>query len=65
MEIEEDKQFKLFHITDSIKNKVYQAAKASGADIVISEIGGTVGDIELNLSLKQLDKFAWNKEKKM
>ncbi|AVN62652.1 CTP synthetase [Mesoplasma coleopterae] len=34
------------HITDSIKNKVYQAAKSSGADVIISEIGGTVGDIE-------------------
>ncbi|PPE04770.1 CTP synthetase [Entomoplasma ellychniae] len=34
------------HITNSIKNKVYQAAKTSGADVVITEIGGTVGDIE-------------------
>ncbi len=34
------------HITDEIKNKVYQAAKESEADIVITEIGGTVGDIE-------------------
>src|SRR5699024_4286575 len=32
--------------TDEIKNKVYQAAEESGADIVITEIGGTVGDIE-------------------
>lgn len=34
------------HITNSIKNKVYQAAQNSGADVIISEIGGTVGDIE-------------------
>lgn len=34
------------HITDEIKNAVYQAAEESGADIVITEIGGTVGDIE-------------------
>lgn len=34
------------HITDEIKNKVYQVAKDSGADIIITEIGGTVGDIE-------------------
>ena len=34
------------HITDEIKNKVYQAAEESQADIVITEIGGTVGDIE-------------------
>lgn len=34
------------HITNSIKEKVYKAEEISGADIVISEIGGTVGDIE-------------------
>jgi CTP synthase len=34
------------HITDLIKEKLYQAAEESGADIVITEIGGTVGDIE-------------------
>ncbi|NLW15382.1 MAG: CTP synthase, partial [Erysipelothrix sp.] len=34
------------HITDEIKNKVYQAAEESNADIIITEIGGTVGDIE-------------------
>ena len=34
------------HITNEIKNKVYEAGKSSNADIVITEIGGTVGDIE-------------------
>ncbi len=34
------------HITDEIKNKVYEAGITSKADIVITEIGGTVGDIE-------------------
>ena len=34
------------HITDEIKSFVYAAAKASDADVVISEIGGTTGDIE-------------------
>ena len=34
------------HITDEIKKKIYDAAEESGADIVITEIGGTVGDIE-------------------
>lgn len=34
------------HITNAIKDKVYAAAKESNADIVITEIGGTVGDIE-------------------
>jgi CTP synthase len=34
------------HITNEIKSKVYEAGKTSSADIVITEIGGTVGDIE-------------------
>lgn len=34
------------HITDEIKNKIYEAARESNADIIITEIGGTVGDIE-------------------
>ncbi len=34
------------HITDEIKAKVYAAAAESNADVVITEIGGTVGDIE-------------------
>lgn len=34
------------HITNEIKSKVYSAAKEAGADVVITEIGGTVGDIE-------------------
>lgn len=34
------------HITDEIKQKVYNLAKESKADVVITEIGGTIGDIE-------------------
>lgn len=34
------------HITNEIKSRIYAAAKSSQADIVITEIGGTVGDIE-------------------
>lgn len=34
------------HITNEIKAKIYAAAKSSQADIMITEIGGTVGDIE-------------------
>ena len=34
------------HITDRIKGYVYKAAEESKADIIITEIGGTVGDIE-------------------
>ncbi|HTZ11509.1 MAG TPA: CTP synthase [Candidatus Margulisiibacteriota bacterium] len=34
------------HITDEIKERVKKVAHVSGADIVIIEVGGTVGDIE-------------------
>ena len=34
------------HITNEIKDRIKKAAHASKADIVIVEIGGTVGDIE-------------------
>lgn len=34
------------HITNEIKSKIYAAANSSNADIVITEIGGTVGDME-------------------
>ena len=34
------------HVTNEIKDRMKQAAKISKADIVIIEIGGTVGDIE-------------------
>src|SRR5690625_1509859 len=34
------------HITNEIKDQVYKAGKATKADVVITEIGGTVGDIE-------------------
>lgn len=34
------------HVTDEIKLKLKEAAKHSKADVIITEIGGTVGDIE-------------------
>ncbi len=34
------------HVTNQIKNSVIQLGKEQEADVVISEIGGTVGDIE-------------------
>ncbi len=34
------------HITNEIKEFVYAVGKKSGADVVITEIGGTIGDIE-------------------
>ena len=34
------------HVTDAIKERILRAATQTGAHIVISEIGGTIGDIE-------------------
>ena len=34
------------HITNEIKERVYRVAKEKDVDVVITEIGGTIGDIE-------------------
>lgn len=34
------------HVTEAIKERLRRIAEQSGADVVISEIGGTIGDIE-------------------
>lgn len=34
------------HITNEIKEFIYNVGKSSNADVIITEIGGTVGDIE-------------------
>jgi CTP synthase len=34
------------HITNEIKERIYRLGKEDNADVVITEIGGTVGDIE-------------------
>lgn len=34
------------HITDEIKEFIYRVGKQTDADVVITEIGGTIGDIE-------------------
>ena len=45
------------HISNEIKNKIYEAGMTSKADIVITEIGGTVGDIESAVMLESLRQF--------
>ena len=34
------------HITNEIKSKIMRAAKMTDSDVIITEVGGTVGDIE-------------------
>jgi len=45
------------HITNEIKARIRRAEKVSPADVVISEIGGTVGDIESLPFLEALRQF--------
>ncbi len=46
------------HITDEIKHRVYLAGEETGADVVITEIGGTVGDIESQPFLEAIRQAA-------
>ncbi len=45
------------HISNEIKNKIYEAGRSSQADFVITEIGGTVGDIESSVMMESLRQF--------
>jgi len=45
------------HITNEIKERIRRATVASPADVVISEIGGTVGDIESLPFLEAIRQF--------
>ena len=45
------------HITDEIKSRIRQVAQKSRADIVICEVGGTVGDIEGLPYLESIRQF--------
>jgi len=45
------------HITNEIKARIKRAARSAPADIVISEIGGTVGDIESLPFLEAIRQF--------
>lgn len=46
------------HITDEIKNFILQAGKVSNADVVITEVGGTIGDIESQPFLESIRQVA-------
>jgi CTP synthase len=45
------------HITNEIKERIRRAAESEPADVVISEIGGTVGDIESLPFLEAIRQF--------
>jgi CTP synthase len=46
------------HVTDEIQNRIYQVAEQTKADVVITEIGGTTGDIEGLPFLEAIREFA-------
>jgi CTP synthase len=45
------------HITDEIKQRIWLIAEATDVDVVITEIGGTVGDIESLPFLEAIRQF--------
>src|SRR5689334_15092036 len=46
------------HVTDEIQNRIHQIAETSKADVIITEIGGTTGDIEGLPFLEAIREFA-------
>src|SRR5438477_10468450 len=46
------------HVTDEIKNRIHRLADQSKADVLITEIGGTTGDIEGLPFLEAIREFA-------
>jgi len=49
------------HITGEIKNFIYSSAENSGADVMITEIGGTTGDIESQPFLEAVRQISLEK----
>ena len=46
------------HVTNEIKNRIHDVAEEMGGDVIITEIGGTVGDIEGLPFLEAIRQFA-------
>jgi len=42
------------HVTDEIKNRIYAIKEKESADLVILEIGGTIGDMEIALFVESV-----------
>ena len=49
------------HITGEIKDFIYRGAETSGADVLITEIGGTTGDIESQPFLEAIRQISLEK----
>ena len=46
------------HVTDEIQNRIREISDKTGADVVITEIGGTIGDIEGLPFVEAIREFA-------
>lgn len=49
------------HVTEEIKSFIYAGAEISQADVLIAEIGGTIGDIEIQPFLEAIRQIAIEK----
>ena len=47
------------HITNEIKRRIALVGEQSGADVVIVEVGGTVGDFENGFYIEALRELAF------
>ena len=48
------------HVTNEIKSRILSAARNSGADIAIIEIGGTVGDMDSSPYKEAIRQLKWD-----
>ncbi|MCL2226693.1 MAG: CTP synthase [Oscillospiraceae bacterium] len=51
------------HVTEEIKRFIYAGAASSGADVLITEIGGTTGDIEIQPFLEAIRQITLEQER--
>ena len=51
------------HVTETIKNFICAGAESSGADVLITEIGGTTGDIESQPFLEAIRQISMENER--
>ena len=49
------------HVTEAVKSFIYAGAEKSGADVLITEIGGTTGDIESQPFLEAIRQISLEK----
>ncbi len=48
------------HVTNEVKSRIRNTAKATGCEVLVVEIGGTVGDIESEVVLEAIRQMRFN-----